>query len=178
MLLPPALKQGDKIAFFSPSSAATSWAPKRFARAKKFLNNKGFELVAGKLTGQNDYYRSGSIQERAEELNELIRNPEVRCIMSVIGGSNSNSLLPYIDYEALKKDPKIIIGYSDMTAILFGIYSQVNLVTYYGPALVASFGELGKVLEETYQYFEDILVKPRVPTVSYTHLTLPTICSV
>jgi len=162
-ILPKTLKKGDAIGFFSPSSAATHWAPKRFEKAKNFLQEKGFELVAGNLTGKNDGYRSGSIQERANELNELIRNPSVRCIMSVIGGSNSNSLLPYIDYEALKKDPKIIIGYSDMTAILFGIYTQTNLVTFYGPALVASFGEWGKVVEETYQYFSDILIKPQVP---------------
>jgi len=163
LLLPANLKKGDQIGFFSPSSAATHWAPKRFARAKKFLQEKGFELVAGNLTGQNDFYRSGSIQERAAELNELIRNPSVRCIMSVIGGANSNSILPYIDYKALEKDPKIMIGYSDMTAILLAIYSQVNLVTFYGPALVASFGEMGQLVAKTFQYFSDILINPKVP---------------
>ncbi len=163
ILLPKTLKKGEAIGFFSPSSAATHWAPKRFEKAQKFLKEKGFELVAGNLTGKNDGYRSGSIQERVDELNELIRNPSVRCIMSVIGGSNSNSLLPYIDYEALKKDPKIIIGYSDMTAILWGIYAQTNLVTFYGPALVASFGEWGKVVEETFQYFSETLCHSQVP---------------
>lgn len=156
-ILPEKLKKGDTIGFFSPSSAATNWAPKRFERAKKFLETKGFNLVAGNLTGKNDFYRSGSIVERVLELNELIRNPEVKCIISTIGGSNSNSLLPYIDYETLRENPKIIIGYSDVTAILLGIYAKINLVTFYGPALVASFGELGEAVESTYQYFEDIL---------------------
>lgn len=163
MLLPPKLQKGDIIGFFSPSSAATSWAPKRFERAKTFLKKKGFKLVAGNLTGKSDHYRSGSIQDRAAELNQLIRNPEVKCIMSTIGGSNSNSLLPYIDYEALKKQPKIIIGYSDVTALLFGIYSKIGLVTFYGPALVASFGELGDVVESTFNYFEELLVHPEAP---------------
>ncbi len=80
-------------------------------------NRKCFVLVEGSLTGQSDKYRSGSIQDRAEELNQLIRDPSVRCIMLTIGGTNSNSLLPYIDYEALKSDPKIIIGYSDVNRI-------------------------------------------------------------
>ncbi len=164
MIKPKKLKKGDKIGFFSPSSAATNWAPKRFERAKLFLKNKGFELVAGQLTGKNDFYRSGSIKERAAELNQLIRNPEIRCIISTIGGSNSNSLLPYIDYDSLKKDPKIIIGYSDVTAILFGIYSKINLVTFYGPALVASFGELGNPVAATFDYFEEILLgTPALP---------------
>ncbi|EGU55725.1 microcin immunity protein MccF [Vibrio nigripulchritudo ATCC 27043] len=158
-LFPPKLNKGEKIAFFSPSSPATVFAPKRFERAKKFLENKGFELVSGSLTGQSDKYRSGSIQARAEELNSLIRAPSVRCIMSTIGGNNSNALLPYIDYDALKKDPKIIIGYSDVTALLLGIYAKTGLVTFYGPALVASFGELSPLVDETYASFEQFLVR-------------------
>ena len=158
------LKKGDTIGFFSPSSPATVFAPNRFERAKTFLEGKGYRLLAGNLTGRNDFYRSGTIAERANELNELIRNPDVRCIMSVIGGMNANSLLPYIDYQSLEKDPKIIIGYSDTTALLLGIYSRINLVTFYGSALIASFGELGSFVEETYQYFADILQKmPDLP---------------
>lgn len=163
MILANKLKVGDKIGFFSPSSAATHWAPKRFERAKNFLEEKGFELVAGKLTGKQDFYRSGSIKERVEEFNELIRDPEIKCIISTIGGSNSNSLLPYIDYESLRKNPKIIIGYSDMTAILYGIYNKIDLVTFYGPALVASFGELGALAEENFRYFSDILISATSP---------------
>ncbi|PVZ63447.1 S66 family peptidase [Pelagibaculum spongiae] len=157
MLYPKALNIGDKIGFFSPSSPATVFAPNRFQRAKSFLEFKGFELVSGSLTGKSDNYRSGSIQARAEELNQLIRDPSVRCIMSTIGGSNSNALLPYIDYEALRNDPKIIIGYSDVTALLLGIYAQTGLITFYGPALVASFGEFPPLVDETFNAFMEIL---------------------
>lgn len=156
LLKPPGLKPGDTIGFFSPSSAATAWAPHRFARARAFLEAQGFRLKAGSLTGQQDHWRSGSIAARAEELNALIRDPEVRCIMSVIGGSNSNSLLPYLDFDALKRDPKIIIGYSDVTALLLGIYAKTGLVTFYGPALVASFGELSPLVDETLAGFSQI----------------------
>lgn len=149
LLKPPGLNPGDTIGFFSPSSAATAWAPNRFARAKAYLAAQGFELKAGSLTGERDHWRSGSIAARADELNALIRDPQVRAIMSVIGGSNSNSLLPYLDFDALKRDPKIVIGYSDVTALLLGIYAQTGLVTFYGPALVASFGELSPLVDET-----------------------------
>lgn len=171
MLKAKALKPGDTIGFFSPSSPATVFAPNRFERAKSFLRGKGFNLKAGSLTGQSDGYRSGSIKERAEELNQLIRDPQVRCIMSVIGGYNSNALLPYIDYEALKRDPKIIIGYSDVTALLMGIYAQTGLITFYGPALVASFGELPPLVEQTYQSFADLLVVAEsVPSTPYVYI--------
>lgn len=153
------LSKGDKIGIFSPSSPATATCPKRFARAKKYLEDKEFIIVEGSRTGKQDFYRSGTIQERAEELNTLIRDPEIKCIMSTIGGLNSNSLLPYIDYEAFKKNPKIIIGYSDITAILLGIYAKTGITTFYGPALVASFGEFPPYVDETFSYFEDILIK-------------------
>jgi muramoyltetrapeptide carboxypeptidase len=91
VIFPTPLMPGDTIGFFTPSSPATVFAPNRFQRAKNYLTNKGFKLVEGSLTGKSDFYRSGSIQERAEELNKLIRDPDVRCIMSTIGGSNSNS---------------------------------------------------------------------------------------
>lgn len=166
------LKRGDKIGIYSPSSPITFNSPKRYERSKSFLESKGFEIVEGSLTGEHDYYRSGTIQERAIELNELIRNPDIRCIISTIGGTNSNALLPYIDYEAFKKDPKIIIGYSDATAILLAIYAQTGVPTFYGPALVPSFGEFEPFVNYTYDYFSEMLVEAQqipfnVPTPTY-----------
>lgn len=151
------MRKGDAIGVFSPSSPATATAAKRYERGKNYLISKGFRLIEGSLCGKRDFYRSGSIAERVSELNDLIRNPDVRCIMSSIGGMNSNSLLPYIDYDALRKDPKIIIGYSDVTAVLFAIYAQTGLVTYYGPAVVSSFGELPPYVDETFNYFESVV---------------------
>lgn len=152
------LKRGDGIGIFSPSSPATVFAKERYKRGKLYLESKGFKIIEGSLTGKSDFYRSGSIQERADEFNALVRNKEVKCIMSSIGGMNSNSILPYIDYQALKDNPKIIIGYSDVTAILLAIYQKTGLKTYYGPACVASFGEFPPFVDMTYKYFQDILV--------------------
>ncbi len=157
------LRKGDVIGYISPSTPITSLAPIRFERALKFLESKGYILKAGILTGKNDHYRSGTIAERAEEINEMIWDDTVKCIISTIGGMNSNSLLPYIDYEALKNNPKIIIGYSDMTAILFAIYAKTGIPTFYGPALVASFGEFEPFNEMTYTYFKDILIDKKLP---------------
>ncbi|MCM3359856.1 S66 peptidase family protein [Psychrobacillus sp. MER TA 171] len=166
------LKKGDKIGIYSPSSPVTYSYPKRFARAKAFMQSKGFEIIEGSLTGKHDHYRSGSIKARAEELNELLRNPEVRCIMSTIGGTNSNAILPYIDYEAFKKDPKIVIGYSDATAVLLALYAQTGIPTFYGPALVPSFGEFEPFVNYTYDYFNQMLIEEQqapyvIPTPPY-----------
>lgn len=156
-IMPPALKKGDVIGCFSPSSPITALCPIRTKRGIDFLKDKGYLVKMGSLSYQKDAYRSGSIEERANELNELIRDPEVKLIMSTIGGMNSNAILPYIDYGALIKNPKWIVGYSDVTALLMGIYAKTGIVTIYGPALVASFGEFPPLVDETFSFFETLL---------------------
>ncbi|MDM8101811.1 MULTISPECIES: S66 family peptidase [Oceanobacillus] len=153
------LKNGDTIGIFTPSSPATVTAKKRFERAKSFLKEKGFALIEGNLTDRKDFYRSGSPKERAMELNELLHNSNVKMVMSTIGGTNSNSMLPYIDYEAFKKNPKLVVGYSDVTDILLALYAKTGITTYYGPALIPSFGEFEPLVNDTYHYFEDYFMK-------------------
>ncbi|CAI7727509.1 S66 family peptidase [Bacillus altitudinis] len=155
------LQKGDKIGIYSPSSPASATSPLRYERAKEWLEQKGFIVVPGSLTGKEDHYRSGTIQERAAELNELMAREDLSCIMSMIGGTNSNSLLPYLDFELLMKYPKIMIGYSDATAILLAVYEKTGLPVFYGPALVPSFGEFEPFVDHTYQSFEDILIHPQ-----------------
>lgn len=156
------LKQGDTIGIFSPSSPATVNAEPRYKRAKAFLESKGFIVKEGNLTGKAEGYRSGTPKERADELNELLRAPDVTMIMSTIGGTNSNSMLPYIDYEAFKQNPKLVVGYSDTTAILLALYAKTGIPTFYGPALVPSFGEFEPLVTVTYQYFEQYFMQESV----------------
>lgn len=165
------LQRGDKIGIFSSSVPATATAKLRYSRGKEFLEGKGFQIMEGNLTGKLDGYRSGTPKERAEEFNQLLRDPSVKMIMSSIGGTNSNSLLPYIDYEAFKSNPKIVIGYSDTTAILLALFAKTNIPTYYGPALIPSFGEFEPLVHETYNYFERYFCQPSVPyTIPMPHV--------
>ncbi len=95
-------------------------------------------MVDGARYGKQDFYRSGSIRERADEFNQLLYNDEVDMLMAAIGGNNTNSILPYIDYEYLRQHPKAVVEYSDTTALLLAIYAKTGLVTFYGPALASS----------------------------------------
>lgn len=142
------------IGVFSASSPISATVPSRYERGKAYLESKGFRVVNGDLYGKKDGYRSGSIRERAEEFNQLLYRDDVQILMASIGGMNSNAILPYIDYEYLKKHPKIIIGYSDITALLLGIYAKTGLVTFYGPALAASFGEFPPFVDETLPHLQ------------------------
>ncbi|MDI7743575.1 LD-carboxypeptidase [Lysinibacillus fusiformis] len=156
------LQKGDKIGIFSPSSPASASAKARYERGKAFLEEKGFQIVEGSLTGQSEGYRSGSPKARAEELNNLLRDPKIKMIMSMIGGTNSNSILPYIDYEAFRTNPKFVVGYSDATAILMALYAKTGITTYYGPAIVPSFGEFDPLVHDTYRFFEAYFCKDHV----------------
>lgn len=145
------------IGIFSSSSPISATVPVRYNRGKEYLASKGIRIIDGNLFGKQDYYRSGSIKERADEFNQLLYNDEVQILMAAIGGNNTNSILPYIDYEYLKQHPKIIIGYSDTTALLLGIYAKTGLITFYGPALASSFGEFPPFVDMTFDYFKSMI---------------------
>ena len=158
------LKTGDTIGIFTPSSPATVTAKQRYERGKRYVMEKGFRIKEGSLTNKKDFYRSGTPQERAEELNMLLRDPEVKLIMSTIGGTNSNSMLPYIDYEAFRENPKIVVGYSDATAVLLALYAKTAIPVFYGPALIPSFGEFPPLVDDTYEYFSKLFIEdPPLP---------------
>lgn len=152
-------KINDKltVGIFSSSSPISATVPVRYNRGKEYLKSKGITIVDGSLYEKQDYYRSGNIQERADEFNQLLYNDDIQVLMASIGGNNTNSILPYIDYEYLKNHPKIIIGYSDITALLLGIYAKTGLITFYGPALASSFGELPPFVDWTYDNFKAVI---------------------
>lgn len=145
------------IGVFSSSSPVSATVPVRYERGIAYLRSRGYEIVNGSLYRKQDSYRSGTIQERAQEFNQLLYNEKVHILMASIGGNNTNSILPYIDYEYLKKHPKIIIGYSDTTALLLAVYVKTGLVTFYGPAAASSFGELPPFVDWTFKYFESMI---------------------
>ena len=84
---------------------------------------------------------------------------KVKAIITSLGGYNSNELLPVIDYELIKKNPKVLCGYSDITSLLCGIHSQTGLVTFYGPHILSQFADFGGPLPYTRDYFNRILTQ-------------------
>lgn len=163
----PKLAIGSTIGIMSPSCPITYDAPYPAEIAENYLKSNGFEIVKGILFGKIDStYRSGSIKDRASELNELIHNDEVKCIMASIGGYVSVSMLPYIDYDYLKKHPKVIVGHSDITSLLLAINEKCGFPTFYGPNLVTSFTH-----KQFYQdYALDTFLKVINHSVPYTIL--------
>ncbi len=150
------------IGIYSSSTPISCLTKTRYQRGFDYLTSKGFNVINGSLFEKSDFYRSGTILERAKEFNELLYNPEVDILMPSIGGLNSNSLLPYIDYNYLKEHPKIIIGFSDTCAISLAILAKTKLITYYGQSLCATFGELEPFVQLSYESFINTLFKKNI----------------
>ena len=163
MICPPKLEPGDTIGLFTSSYPLAYQAPEAASLAVANLEANGYKVKPGMLMGKKDGYRSGSIRERAQEFNALLADNSVKCIMATVGGMVSNSILPYIDYAQLRKTPKIIIGHSDVTAILLAVYQMTDIITYYGPNLITTFGQYAPFLEPTGRCMKDILEGYAVP---------------
>ena len=157
------IKGKATIGVCSPSFPISAVEPIRYERGIKYLENKGFQVKNGLLYKKKDFYRSGTIKERAQEFNNLLYDENIQIIMTSIGGNNTNSILPYIDYEYIKKHPKIIIGFSDITALLLAIYAKTGLVTFYGPDIASSFGELPPFADWTFESFNSFVNGISVP---------------
>lgn len=152
--LPQALKKGDTMGFISPSVGLAPFAMHRIEKAKTYLESLGYKVKIGKHALESSGYVSASAQKRAEDLNEMFRLKDVAMIMATIGGNHSNQILKYIDFGMIRKNPKIFMGYSDITVLHYALYTQANLATYYGPAAMTQFGENPSILGYSLRYFK------------------------
>lgn len=154
---PPTLNKGDKIVFVSLSSGLTGVFKYRVERAKKWFESRGFKVTYGKNWFKIGYI-AGEPEERVSDINEAIYDKEVKAIISTIDGYHSIQLLKFIDFKALRKNSKFFVGFSDITVLHLAFFTASKVQTYYGPAVLAHFGEYPK----PFDYTVAILVEPSV----------------
>ena len=130
-LLPVPLVKGDTIGLVSPSSATDDSFNLQLAR--EAMEAFGFKVKAGPHLGSRYGHLAGTDAERAGDLNAMFADPEVRAIVCVRGGSGAARLLPLLDYDAIRRNPKVLLGYSDITALHCAIQARTGLVTFHGP---------------------------------------------
>lgn len=143
LIKPNKLNQGDTIGVFTPSTPAYILNEELFQNGINNLQRLGFNIKQGHLTKARSTqgYRSSSPQERAEEFMNLIMDSDVKALIPTIGGYNSSSLIPYLNFEQIKSSKKIICGYSDITSLHMAILHYSGLKTFYGPMVMTWFGE-------------------------------------
>src|SRR6185369_6301204 len=130
-LKPERLRKGDLIGFISPASAPLS--SDKIENAVRYIEGLGYRVKLGANLGKVDGYLGGTDQERASDVNAMFADSEVRAVFAVRGGYGTPRLLPLIDYEAVKANPKIFVGFSDITALQLALLQKTRLVTFSGP---------------------------------------------
>ena len=150
------LNYGDTIGVVGVSnSLAINNRFDDFKRAEEFFVNKGFKLKFGKYIKEDYYGSCGTRQQKAEDFMNMFMDDDVKAIICLEGGETCNTFIDLLDYEIIKKHPKILIGYSDITVLLQSVYKNTGLVTFSGPDFV-SFGL--DYAEEQYKFFEDAFI--------------------
>lgn len=158
LILPKKLKKGDTIGVISPSAGLAPFAMHRIDKAVSFLESQGYKIKMGSSALKNSGYVSASAEERVKDIHTMFEDKEISMIICTIGGNHSNQLLKYLDFDLIRNNPKIFMGYSDITVLHYAIQSQSGLATYYGPCLLNQFGEHPDILPYTLDYFEKAAV--------------------
>ncbi len=131
MIKPGALKPGDCIGVISPSSPVKL---ELFQSGIKYLENQGFRITIGKHSlEKSNGFLAGSEEQRLYDIHQMFRDPNINAIFCSRGGYGSLSLLDKIDYDLIRRNPKIFLGYSDITALHIAIGQNSELVTFHGP---------------------------------------------
>ena len=153
----PKLKFGDEIRVIAPSRSLSIVRDDIFNKALHYLEQQGFCITFSKHSREKDDWNSSSVPSRVEDIHEAFLDNNVIAILTAIGGFNVNQILERIDYEIIRQHPKIICGYSDITALLNAIYAKTRLITYYG----AHFSTFGFDMEAEYtqRAFFDCVMK-------------------
>lgn len=151
LIIPEALHPGDTIGIVSPASAIFESEP--YEIAKESFEALGLKVKFGKFTQSRYGHLAGTDDERAQELMDMFKDKEVKAIIALRGGAGSARILDKLDYSIIKRNPKIFIGYSDITALHLAIHKMTGLVTFHGPVAVSEWNSfavnyLKKVLFE------------------------------
>lgn len=139
LIKPPVLKPGDTVSCVTPSTFVAN--PETRIQAERIVNALGLKAKFSSNTGKRWGYLGGSVEERVADLHAAFRDPETKAVFCVRGGYGSAMLLDRLDYSLIRRNPKILLGYSDITALHLGIHQTSRVVTLHGPTVLDSFNE-------------------------------------
>lgn len=135
---PKPFQRGDTIGVISPASATKDF--QTLERGKRLLEQQGFRVVLHPQNNLSWGQLAGSDEARANAIMEMFSDPSINAILCARGGNGSIRLLEMLDYDVIARNPKIFIGFSDITALLHAFHTRSGLVTYHGPMLSSNFG--------------------------------------
>ena len=139
---PRRLEAGDGIGIISPAGPLNAQRLERLDRALNYLRQRGFRIFEGQHVREQTGYLAGLDEQRAQDFNDMFANPDVRAVFCSRGGYGITRLLDKIDYDLVQQHPKILVGYSDVTALSLALYEKCRLITFAGPMLAIEMFDL------------------------------------
>jgi muramoyltetrapeptide carboxypeptidase len=149
LIRPAPVRPGATVAVDSPCSPVVFWWEHRAAQARSYLESLGLQIRVMPHSGQAMAGAQVSPQSRAEDLHAAFSDPDVAAVLAAIGGDHAVELLPHLDYQLIRANPKLFQGYSDLTVLHWALLQRAGLITFYGPALLPELGEYPAVLPHT-----------------------------
>ena len=158
------LELGDEVRVIAPSRNLKEVRQDVHHHAIDFWKREGFHLTFSKNSREMNKFHSSSIASRVEDIHEAFCDPNVKMVITCLGGFNANQILRHLDYDLIAMHPKILCGFSDITALTNAIYARTGLVTYHGPHF-STFG-FDKETKYTRKAFFDCVMKDGPVTVT------------
>lgn len=128
---PPKLKKGDLIGIISPSSPIAD--PSRIEKGVRYLESLGYRVLVGENVGKTNGYLAGTDEQRVADLHAMFSDLRVKAIICVRGGYGTPRLLSLFNYKLASRNPKILVGFSDVTALQLALWKKCRLITFHGP---------------------------------------------
>ncbi len=153
---PPILARGDRVGLIAPASPPTDGD---IAQARAHVESLGLVAVMGDYVRARDGYLAGTDAQRAADFNRMARDASVRAIVAIRGGYGTMRILELLDYAAIRHDPKIVMGFSDLTALLNAVTTRAGVVTFHGP--LGAHGSSWSGAART--YVEQLLFSAQLP---------------
>jgi len=151
VIKPPRLKAGDTIGLITPGSFINE---DELTESIKNLEDLGFKAVYTDNVTARYGYLGGKDEVRAQDVNLMFSRKDVQGIVCTRGGYGCSRILPLLDYNMIMNNPKVLVGYSDITSLLYGITAKTNMVTFHGPVGISTFNEFSLF------YFKNTLMDP------------------
>ncbi|MCK6604801.1 MAG: LD-carboxypeptidase [Ignavibacteriaceae bacterium] len=139
VLIPPGLKAGSRVGLVSPAGSVSE---KQVLESEANLKNLGLIPVRGKHILEKFGYLAGGDKERAEDINSMFADETIQGLWCTRGGYGCSRMLDYIDFDLVAKNPKLLIGYSDITALNYALFAKAGLISFSGPVGISTFDEL------------------------------------
>lgn len=149
------LKKGDIIGVVRTSAPLTQDRKNEIDSATEFLKEQGLQVRFGKYLDESELGYDISAYKKAEEINKMFKDNEISAIFCACGGENVNGVFEYLDFDGIRKNPKIICGYSDPTSLINALYVKTGLVTFCGP----NFTSLAEEIKGEADYTRNEFIK-------------------